>query len=415
MTLHPSFISPQYASYCFSNIPETVLSLFSGTDPPRLPADVFGNLPQRYDTVILFYIDAFGWRFYERYAGRSPLLSRIRRDGAVSMLTAQFPSTTAAHVTSIHFGLTAGQSGVFEWQYYEPLVDAMIAPLPFSFAGSKQPDTLKSTGIPPGRLFPEETVYQRLQQRGVRSHALQHGEYTPSTYSNIAFQGAHVTRYRTFPEALVNLRLMLERQDAPSYYFLYFDRIDAIGHHYGPASPHIDAEIEISLAALDLLFFKALDGRINRTLVILTADHGMVEIDLRTTVYLNRDARFDGIERYLKTNRQGQFLVPGGSPRDLFLYVHDDALAEAQAFLADRLEGRAEVAYVRELIDRGFFGPPPVSQPFLSRVGNLVILPYAGESVWWYEKGRFEQKFYGHHGGLTRQEMEIPLLLYAFG
>jgi len=39
-----------------------------------------------------------------------------------------------------------------------------------------------------------------------------------------------------------------------------------------------------------------------------------------------------------------------------------------------------------------------------------VILSYRYESIWWYEKGKFEQKFYGHHGGLTPQEMEIPLL-----
>jgi hypothetical protein len=43
-------------------------------------------------------------------------------------------------------------------------------------------------------------------------------------------------------------------------------------------------------------------------------------------------------------------------------------------------------------------------------VGNLVVLAYRHESVWWYEKGKFEQHYYGHHGGLTPQEMEIPLL-----
>jgi len=42
-------------------------------------------------------------------------------------------------------------------------------------------------------------------------------------------------------------------------------------------------------------------------------------------------------------------------------------------------------------------------------VGNLVILSYRYESVWWYEKGKFEQNFYGHHGGLTPQEMETIL------
>lgn len=43
-------------------------------------------------------------------------------------------------------------------------------------------------------------------------------------------------------------------------------------------------------------------------------------------------------------------------------------------------------------------------------VGDLVILSYKGESVWWYERGRYEQGYYGHHGGLTREEMETVLL-----
>jgi len=41
------------------------------------------------------------------------------------------------------------------------------------------------------------------------------------------------------------------------------------------------------------------------------------------------------------------------------------------------------------------------------------VLSFEGEAVWWYEKDRFEQKFRGHHGGLTRGEMETPLLLTA--
>jgi hypothetical protein len=51
----------------------------------------------------------------------------------------------------------------------------------------------------------------------------------------------------------------------------------------------------------------------------------------------------------------------------------------------------------------------------MGRVGNLVILPYAHETVWWYQKGRFEQNFYGSHGGLSREEMETLLLALPYG
>ena len=88
--------------------------------------------------MVLLFIDAFGWRFFERYADDYPLLRRILDEGYVTKLTSQFPSTTAAHVTTIHTGLPVDQSGVFEWFYYEPTIDALIAPLTFSFAGDRE-------------------------------------------------------------------------------------------------------------------------------------------------------------------------------------------------------------------------------------------------------------------------------------
>ena len=56
---------------------------------------------------------------------------------------------------------------------------------------------------------------------------------------------------------------------------------------------------------------------------------------------------------------------------------------------------------------------PIISPEFRARVGNLVILSHRYESVWWYVKDKFEQRYYGYHGRLTPQEMEIPLFTYA--
>ena len=98
----------------------------------------------------------------------------------------------------------------------------------------------------------------------------------------------------------------------------------------------------------------------------------------------------------------------------MFLYIQPGLIDEAQRWLEARLDGRAVVARVADLIAAGYFGPLPVCAELPPRAGDLVILPVAGESVWWYEKDRFEQRFRGHHGGLTPDEVEIPLLLYPF-
>jgi hypothetical protein len=72
------------------------------------------------------------------------------------------------------------------------------------------------------------------------------------------------------------------------------------------------------------------------------------------------------------------------------------------------------VLLTQPLIDQGYFGPLPPSPAFLSRVGNLLILPHAGQTVWWYEEGRYGMRYRGMHGGLSQDEMLIPVCLYPF-
>jgi predicted AlkP superfamily pyrophosphatase or phosphodiesterase len=395
MTLSEHFIKPRYDAGGFAGIPQRI-------------RDVFAS--QKYDAVVMFLVDGFGWRFVERFQD-APFIKRLTRDGKVEKLTSQFPSTTAAHVTTIHTGLTVGESGVFEWFYYEPQLDRMIAPLLFSFAGDKERETLKAAGVDAKRLFPVGIFYADLKKLGVESHVFGIRDYTPSIYSNAVMQGADLRRFNTIPEALINLGLLLEKQTSPTYINLYFDKIDSLCHEYGPTAPQTEAEIEAFLLVMEN-FFERTFARKKRVLFMMTADHGASETDPQTTIFLNTDARFAGIERFLKTNRNGEYLVPAGSPRDMFLYIKEDLLDEAQTFLASRLEGKAEVVQVSELITQGYFGAD-ISAEFRARVGNLVILPYRFESVWWYVKDKFEQNYYGHHGGLTPQEMEIALFTCA--
>src|SRR5438270_8252461 len=208
-TFSQQSVKPLYDSYCFSNIPQTIEFLLTGEGQSALPLDVFGDLPTRYDRVILFFVDAFGWRFFERYAEKYAFLRTILERGVVSKMTSQFPSTTAAHVTSIHTGLNVAQSGVYEWHYYEPLVDDVISPLLFSYAADGTRDTLKQSGLSPEAFFPRHTFYQALKAKGIVSYNFQHHAYASSSYSNVVFRGANVIPYASISEALTLLSEVL--------------------------------------------------------------------------------------------------------------------------------------------------------------------------------------------------------------
>src|SRR5574338_1515303 len=99
--MNPGFVKPRYDAGGFAGIPNRIREAFAS-----------GN----YDAVVLFLVDGFGWRFFERFQ-EAPFLKRLARGGRIEKLISQFPSTTAAHVTAIHSGWNVGQSGVYEWIY----------------------------------------------------------------------------------------------------------------------------------------------------------------------------------------------------------------------------------------------------------------------------------------------------------
>lgn len=407
------FTVPVYDTYGFCQIPQTVRYMLTEDSRKGVPFGGADNLYDKYDTVILFFIDAFGWRFVERYLDSHPFLKRIANEGVVNLISSQFPSTTAAHVTAIHTGLQVGQSGVYEWNYYEPLVDEVISPLLFSYAGDHDRDTLLHTGLPPTGFFPSHTVYQDLANHGVNSYLLQDSRFCHSPYTHIVTNGARVIPYRTFPEAIATLLEGVYNAKGKNYFFLYYDRIDAICHRHGPNSLQLAAEIETFLAVMEEFFHPNLAKHTGKTLFLLTADHGQVEIDPATTVYLNRD--MPDLLPLLKRNRSDRLIVPAGSPRDMFLHIEEGRMDEAVSLLNRALNGRADICRTDALMAEGYFGSMPPSAELLSRIGDLVILPYAHESVWWLEPGRFDQHYFGHHGGLTPYEMETVLLAQPYG
>jgi hypothetical protein len=148
------------------------------------------------------------------------------------------------------------------------------------------------------------------------------------------------------------------------------------------------------------------------TLVLLSADHGMEGISPERTAYVN--VVWPELVRHLETGADGEPLAPAGSCRDLFLHVLPDRLDEVAGELGRRLEGVAEVRPVVDLLAEGLFGENP-GEALTRRLANLVVLPAAGEAVYWLEPGRFEQRFLGQHGGLSANEMEIPLVSWVAG
>jgi hypothetical protein len=388
---------PEQGTRCFDQLPSTVERLLTGASDGQALEEPL--LRERFERVVFVYFDAFGWTFLERHAGH-PLFDRARSDGLLVQLTAQFPSTTTAQVTTIHSGLPVAEHGLYEWHVYEPTLDRLITPLLFSFAGDGIRGTLLGQ-IEPDALFPTDSIYAQLADAGVRSTVVLPTSIARSAPNVGLLRKADVVPFETAPSALAAAARALE--EGAGYAHVYLDALDSLMHAVGTDDDAVGFVTRSVLDDLHRATFRP------GTLVLLTADHGMSPVDPARTVYVNE--LWPGLGERLETGADGKPLAPAGSCRDLFLHVRDRHVDDVCTELGERLDSTADVVPVAELIAVGIFSEP--SARLRSRLANVVVLPRYGAAVYWHEAGRFEQRLHGQHGGLSPQEMEIPLVAWV--
>ena len=415
------FHKPLYTGYSFYCLPNTIKAVFGVSATPSLinpllPEEAFelsgcsSWSDSQFSNVVLMLIDGLGWRFWNKYlTERLSSAVRLEQRGVLSSLSSCFPSTTALHVTNIATGQSGGESGVYEWFVYEPSLNKIIAPLPFCLAGADRPDCLVDYGLTVEKVFPSRTIFEELAGNEVESYSFQDRHICNSICSRALGKGSELVPFSGLKEGLSKLRhVLFESPTRRKYCYFYYHQFDSQCHHDGPHSSSALSLGKSVLKQIDdfVTSLKSLSEK-GRTLLLICADHGHTEVDPRTTVFINQT--IPQIVEMIELGADNRPLVPAGSARDLFLHIKPQYVAESIELLSNRLEDRAEVHRVEELIDLGFFGPV-VSPLFRSRVGNVVILPHSNHTVWWYEKDRFGMNFLGHHGGLTANELTSALL-----
>ena len=396
-------VRPLYDSYGFARIPGTLLQLFGEREAAALPGDVLPELDDAPPRVVAVLIDALGWAFAERFATRSPLLARVRAEGVVSKLTTQFPSTTTAHVTTLHTAQPVGEHGAYEWFIYEPTLDRLVCPLTAGFAGEPA-GGLIAAGVDLGAIYPRTEPFSARvggsarpatsssRRQRSRRHSLASWRAPGSCTASRARAPGPRSQRRSpalgaLPDTALPRRLRHDRA-----------RARARRSPFGGCRPRAARGCRAGAR-------RRSGGHARGTRAVF-ADHGQLPTDPECCVYVNE--RCPELVPLLRIGADGRPLAPAGSARDLFLHVREGALDDALGLLEQLFGDDAWVVPTAQLAADGVFGPR-VSARFRERVGDLVVLPRAGIEAWWREPGRFAQKLRGHHGGLEPAEAETWL------
>ncbi|AWI80909.1 phosphodiesterase [Parazoarcus communis] len=336
--------------------------------------------------VILMVIDGLGDAFLQRHGQGSTILRYRQR-----RLTSVFPSTTASAVTTLLTGLSPARHGLTGWFMHDRRFGGVIAPLPLYRRGA---GALQSLALTP-RLFPYDGMFQYSK---VAATMISPQDIAWSPFSCRHGRGAELRGY-AYPDAFVPaiVEAALQPGSARRFIHAYYPRFDAVCHHYGAHSPKAISEF----ARIDRYFDQLLNGLSGRgASVILTADHGFIDAPDRRHLHLSKTPK---LEAMLDSPLFGERRV-------VFCRVRQGAESDFEALARVQLRGRAVVQPSGRLIDAGFFGPGPVNPRLAERCGTHVLLMEAGWTLTDRMPGERLHRMTGVHGGLSADEMWVPLV-----
>jgi len=339
--------------------------------------------------ICVVLVDGLGKALLKQKSGHAPFLRTVLAADSAGehprTLHAAFPSTTATSLSSLGTGVVPGEHGMLGYDVLDPDQDKVV-----NLLGNWD------AGVDPLRWQPSPTVFEQLPAT-IPSVTVSLPKFEKSAMTRAALRGSEFLA-ATSPQARIQLAAQTLAAQPKMLMYLYWSELDKAGHAYGTDSPQWEHQLEELDAGMKRLAASVPAD----TLILLTADHGMIDVP--------RNARID----------YSQFpeLVAGvrhtaGEPRMVHLYLEPDADDSVRdALMAAWLERFGKKAWVitgETAIAAGYFGP--VRDGAAGRIGDVLVL--AREPIAFYDLRRVRpqaMEVVGQHGSITKAEREVPLL-----
>ncbi|KSU52436.1 alkaline phosphatase family protein [Microbacterium enclense] len=329
-------------------------------------------------SVIVFLVDGLGAHNLAARRGHARFLAAAggRRDVARTV----FPSTTAAALTSLLTGVDPGVHGIVGYR----------TRIPGTLIASNQLHGWETDGLDPLTWQRAEPLFAA---RPGRAFVVSKPSYTGTGFTEATLRGAAFFSSDDLDER-VRIAADLAARHPGSVTYLYAPELDTAGHRDGWESERwTDALERVDAAA------RRLAGLVDaRTGVLVTADHGMVDVPAHKHVLLRGgDHLLDDVA------------LLGGEPRMLHLYTQEGRADAVAAAWAESEAARAWVMTRDEAIGAGLFGV--VDDEVRPRIGDVLVAA-RGRTAYYddREADKRPQKMVGQHGSLTDEERTVPLL-----
>lgn len=380
--------SPAFeAGSCIVNLAAGVAGRFGvpmPVAPLREPA--LDDAMQRANSIVTVLFDGLGERQLATHAPRGALMHHRLRG-----LDSVFPSSTAPAVTSLAAAAPPAAHGNAAWMIWSDAAGAIIRTLPMDVRGDPQRAVSAA----------DTWAWQPWAMRArAPSFAILPLEIAESEYSRHTYGGSTRLAYSRLDDIGAMVVHALRACPGGASIFVYLPQFDAVSHGAGWQS---DAAGEV-VRDFDRWFAALLERlRTFDALVLATADHGFVDVAEHDQLRLED---FPAIAACLERPLSGEPRVP-------FCQVRRDRRERFADIVADSLGDAFSVHESDQLLRAGWFGAADRGfddTPLAGRIGTHVLVPARCVTLMDTVAGERAPRFVGMHGGISEDEMRVPLL-----
>ncbi len=401
------FIAPNYAGRSIVNVSASIVNILGGKiSTPPLDADIIEGFSSGVRRIVYLIADAAGYGRMLDTLNTNPqngFHSILNAGGRLVPITSVFPSTTTTALSAIWSGYTPAEHGFVGYQLFLREYGARSNMIAFSPVATEDfgAQQLVDAGLEPEKFLAVASLPQTLAQAKVPVYNFIEQPYANSALSRVQIRGTKETHgFVTSSDMFVTLRDVVARHcEERALFVAYWSAVDSIAHVYGPSSDAVIAELNNLAYSFEREFLNRLSPQAREgTLFLLCADHGQLDTPPSRAVYLRQHPEL----------RDHLIMDFAGEPRAAYLYCRNGEMDATRDYLAARLAEKFFVVDSQVALRVGLFGTGNIASEVKHRIGDLIVLPRDNFYLW---DRSDEPKMLGRHGGLTEQEMLVPLIV----
>lgn len=398
------WVPPHYEGLSIANLPSTIAALLGKDLPgalPTLPRELWADWAPGLRRVVLVVLDALGYRMLQGMwsAGEGQAFSDLAAAGKLVPLTSVFPSTTDAALVSLATGRPPAEHGWLAYTMYLRELGIASNAILLCPVWTRQRDMMTDWGLAPEALVTVPRLAERLSATGITTKAVLSKYLTGSGFTEMLYQGvAEIREHVHASDFWVQLRhLLAETRGKQVLLTAYWGGLDTLAHAYGPDTDLWEAEFRAVSYLLGQEFLTSLPAEDREgTLLLITADHGQIGIPPE---HIFTATEAPELSQHLQVPIMGE-------SRAAFIYPRPGRAGAIRDYLESVRPNWFVVLDSVQALEAGLMGKP-INDETYARVGELLVLPRGDHAL---QRAHPPVSLVGRHGGLTQNEMLVPLL-----